>query len=372
MTNLVRKRLVPRDPTRDVRGAIQDIAQWANDPDTFGTEVTLTAGTIGGFRNALLNGQFNVWQRGAGPFTASGVYTADRWQTAHTGTTRSLTRQAFALGNVIPGQEPEYYLRDVVTSVAGVGNRALIEHHIEDVRTFAGQTVTVSFYAKADAAKNIAIEMTQNFGSGGAPSAQVNEIGSRLFALTTSWQRYSATIEVPSIAGKTLGTGLDSSVRLLIWMDAGTNFAARSANLGQQSGTFDYWGVQVEPGTVLTALERRPVGVETMLCQRFYWRPADGGSNNQVFCDGQASSVTRVQSRIRPPVTMRAIPSVAFSGAVRVNDGVTATAITAFSISSPDLFFGQFDVAAGLTQFRPYWVARNADVAAYIEFGADI
>ena len=32
---------------------------------------------------------------------------------------------------------------------------------------FAGQTVTISFYAKADAVKNINIELTTNFGTGG-------------------------------------------------------------------------------------------------------------------------------------------------------------------------------------------------------------
>jgi hypothetical protein len=36
--------------------------------------------------NLLTNGGFEIWQRGNGPFTASGTYTADRWGMAMTGT----------------------------------------------------------------------------------------------------------------------------------------------------------------------------------------------------------------------------------------------------------------------------------------------
>jgi hypothetical protein len=48
--------------------------------------------------------------------------------------------------------------------------------NIEDVRTFAGQQVTISFWAKADATKNIAVELVQGFGSGGSPSTEVLQL----------------------------------------------------------------------------------------------------------------------------------------------------------------------------------------------------
>lgn len=244
---------------------------WQSAPtDADFEQITLTPRS--GFRNAIINGGFDVWQRGGGAFT--GGYTADMWKLAATGSTSSVSRQTFTPGNTIPGYEPAYYLRDACTSVAGAGNFHILLHYIEGVRSFAGQTCTLSFWAKADAAKNIAVEFEQAFGSGGG-SAGVTTIGSQLVALTTSWKRYSLTIAIPSISGKTIGTGGDDALRLNFWMDAGATFAARAASLGQQSGTFDFWGVQLEAGSYETPFERRPLGAELALCQRYYEKSYD-------------------------------------------------------------------------------------------------
>jgi hypothetical protein len=74
----------------------------------------------------------------------------------------------------------------------------------------------------------------------------------------------------PSISGKTLGTDNNSSLGLNIWFDAGSDYNSRTDSLGQQSGTFDIAQVQVEPGAVATTFERRPIGMELSLCQRYF------------------------------------------------------------------------------------------------------
>jgi PDZ domain-containing secreted protein len=71
---------------------------------------------------------------------------------------------------------------------------------------FAGQQVTISFWAKADATKNIAVDLAQTFGNGGSPSAAVVGIGVTKVSIGTSWQKVTVTANVPSISGKTLGT----------------------------------------------------------------------------------------------------------------------------------------------------------------------
>ena len=65
----------------------------------------------------------------------------------------------------VPGN-PKFYSRQVTTSANSASSYATLNQKLEGVRTFAGQTVTISFYAKADAVKNIAIEPYQNFGTG--------------------------------------------------------------------------------------------------------------------------------------------------------------------------------------------------------------
>jgi hypothetical protein len=105
----------------------------------------------------------------------------------------------------VPG-EPTYYCRTVVSSVAGAGNYAALHQFIEGVRTFAGQQVTVSFWAKVDATKNIAIELLQGFGTSGSPSAAVTGIGTTKVSIGTNWQKVTVTATLPSINGKALGT----------------------------------------------------------------------------------------------------------------------------------------------------------------------
>ena len=111
----------------------------------------------GNFRNKIINGNFDIWQRGTSLASAAGErYLADRFANSSMGSTYTASQQSFALGQTdVPG-EPVYFHRTVVTSVAGTNNYCILEQKIESVRTLAGRTATVSFYAKADAAKNIA------------------------------------------------------------------------------------------------------------------------------------------------------------------------------------------------------------------------
>jgi hypothetical protein len=157
-----------------------------------------------------------------------------------------------------------------VTSVAGASNFVLLAQRIEDVRSFAGQQVTISFWAKVDATKNISVEIEQYFGTGGSPSATVDTIGTTKVSIGTTFQKVTVTATIPSISGKTLGTDNDHFLNLVIWFDAGSDFNSRTDTLGQQSGTFDIAQVQIEAGPVATPFERRPIGTELALCQRYY------------------------------------------------------------------------------------------------------
>ena len=236
------------------------------------------------FRNKFINGNFDHWQRGTSNTSiANGQYLADRWTNSRVGTTANISRQSFTLGQTdVPG-EPTYFQRTVTTSSAGAGNYFLLSQPVESVRTLAGQTATLSFWAKADASKNIAVEFPQNFGTGGSPSTQVNTFGATC-ALTTSWQKFTVTVNIPSISGKTLGSDNNDFLGIYFWFDAGSNFNSRTNSLGQQSGTFDIAQVQLEAGSVATPFEIRPLGVELSLCQRYYQRiPVNAYATSSTF-----------------------------------------------------------------------------------------
>lgn len=217
-------------------------------------------------RNKIINGNFDIWQRGT---SGTSGYVADRWTTLLSGSTAAISRQSFTLGQTdVPG-EPDYFHRTVVTSSAGTSNYAITYQKIESVKTLAGQTATLSFWAKADASKNMAVEFYQNFGTGGG-STVVSAIGVTTIALTASWQKFTVTVDIPSISGKTLGTDNNDWLGVLFWFDAGSNFNARTNSLGQQSGTFDIAQVQLEAGGTATPFEMRTIGQELALCQRYY------------------------------------------------------------------------------------------------------
>lgn len=258
--------------------------------------------------NEIVNGNFDIWQRAISQ-TTSGYGSDDRWSNAHSGSTKTHSQQAFVNGQTdVPGN-PKFHSRTVVVSAAGAANYVTKVQAIEGVQRNAGRDVTVTFWAKADAAKNIAIEFTQYFGTGGSPSAQVTGIGSQLIALTTTWQKFTRKVTLPSIVGKTLGTNGNDYLQLSFWFDAGSSFNARTANLGQQSGTFDIAHVSLVSGDATGEDDPFPYRhpqQELALCQRYYQ------ALNHVIDVYGPCSYSPYQG-VMLPVTMRATPTVSFS-----------------------------------------------------------
>jgi len=258
-------------------------------------------------KNALINGNFDIWQRGTSQTGYGyGYGSDDRWLNVASGSTSVHSQQAFALGQTDVPNNPKYYSRTVVTSVAGAGNYVLKSQRIEDVSSFSGETVTLSFWAKADATKNIATGFVQYMGSGGTPSAHVTNIGVTTHALTTSWTKFTATVAIPSVSGKTVGTNGDHSLHFEFWFDAGSTFDGRTNSLGQQSGTFDIAQVQIEKGSTATEFERRHYADELALCERYYQRIHALMFSGNVTSGGYyyVSTQLRTEMRTAPSATV--------------------------------------------------------------------
>jgi hypothetical protein len=257
-------------------------------------------------KNAIINGDYRINQRAFTSNTSNNTYNFDRWLQQNAGGTVTVTPQTFTPGTApVAGYEGINYVQMVTSGQSAAGDLAILMQRIEDVRTFAGQTVTVSFYAKAaSGAPKVSVEVNQSFGSGG--SSDVNTAASAAFTLSTSWARYSTTITLPSISGKTIGTG--SYLLLAIWTSAGTTFAARTNSIGVQSATFQFWGVQVEAGSVATAFQTATGTIQGELaaCQRYYQRRI---ANSSDFGNGFTYSTTGAIFPIQFLTTMRVAPT---------------------------------------------------------------
>ena len=294
-------------------------------------------------KNKIINGDFNINQRAFSSTTTSDSYGFDRWFAPLNDGTCTYSAQTFTSGAApVAGYESANFARIVTTGQTLASARAALTQRMEDVRTFAGQTVTVSFWAKAaTGTPSIAIEFAQNFGSGGSPSASVSAIGAVKVAITTSWVRYSSTISIPSISGKTIGTTANTSfLQLALYVSAGTDYNARTGSLGIQTGTFDIWGVQVEAGSVATPFTTATgtLAGELAACQRYYFELADG---LQQVGFGRRSNATTLVYSVPVTTTMRTSPSVTYTGTVLYEGGGAASSGT---LSAPSVSLNRANI----------------------------
>lgn len=309
--------------------------------------------------NYIINSAFDFWQRGT-TFSspANAAYTADRWRLGYdgTGAARTLSRQAFTPGTApVAGYEGTYFYRYAQTSAgSGATYSNVLEQAIEGVRTLAGQTVTVSFWAKADSARIISPIYTQYFGTGGSPSSPVY-IGATSQNITTSWARYSTTITLPSISGKTIGTNGNDSLTI--------TFQSYTTNATQ---TIDFWGIQVEAGSTATPFRRNSPNLQAELaaCQRYYAQSGalSSYSDNAMLITARNSPAdTGGWGRLPTPVPMRVQPTVAFysfSGtASRISVGATGAGDSTYTVSNQ--LGNMFVIAAGTASNTWYanWTA---------------
>ena len=272
---------------------------------------TLTTGAAENYgRNILLNGRINVQQRGTGPWTVTGYYTADRWQMSVVGDTFSASVISLPPATIVGDESAAASLQVVVTGGASAGNYTQIVQNTLDAKRTSNKTVTFSFWAKGSAALNVGVYLAQLFGTGGSPSTGV-VIAPHTFAVTTTWTRYSCSFTVPSTSGETFGTNNDSSLVVGIGLSSGSTFASQ-LGVGVQSGTFDFWGLQLEIGSTVTALESRSTDDELLRCQYFY-------ALGQIYVSGYGAAGAGIIASSTYPRTMRAIPTVAVTSSVYNN-----------------------------------------------------
>ena len=238
-------------------------------------------------RNAIINGAMIISQRGVNFGTlASAAYTLDRWNVDAGATVQQASLavdeisddKKFTKAIQMQGASSDYF-----------------RTKLEDVSNFSNQTLILSFYVKG--ASNTTLDniyARQNFGTGG--SSVVDTAFSNLsYSVTTSYTRYTSTVTLPSISGKTVG----ASSYLEIFMEL------------PDSVTVYITGVQLEVDHTgsgkATDFEHRSFAQELALCQRYFYRfTADNGD---LFGIGMSVNANNHYFTMRFPQPMRIIPS---------------------------------------------------------------
>lgn len=333
------------------------------------TDETSVITNYGMARQAIINGNFDIWQRGTSVATpdVTITYQADRWYDTldkNGGTLPTLTRSR---QSHTPGDIPNaaYFTRLATngsgTSLGVSSYHAMVQkiEHGTSKLCGAGKKVTISFWARSSIAnKRICPTIQQSYGTGGSPTATEKILGTPI-TITSSWTKYTVTFTTNTLVGKTFGTNNDDSLILVLWHMWGTTVgntdvsASVTAETYIGSGNIDISQVQLCAGDVALPFQPKSLRDELTDCQRFAF-DVTGGSTaaNIALVPMVAISTTVADGLIQTPVPMRIAPTLETLTASNFSFGYPgAIALTALSIqiATPRNVLMTGTVAAGLT-----------------------
>ena len=185
-----------------------------------------------GFKNLIINGGFDVWQRGTSFSNVTAKYTADRFLG---------NNASYAKSTLADGYTNALWVSNVTAAYAYIGTQ-----FIENGRNLvAGKTMTLSFYWEPISNTN---EAFVQFNYGAAVTLTAFGIPNPTVA---GMKQITYTFPQNGTSGDDL--------HVLIHVNKTTiQGEAKIAKL------------QLEEGNVATPFEQRPYGLELSLCQRYY------------------------------------------------------------------------------------------------------
>jgi hypothetical protein len=258
------------------------------------------------------------------------------------------------------GEEFRNYfgMSGTLSAPAGSGY-IFVQQNIEDARTLAGQTVTVSFWAKADAAGTLGVRLQQGLDNGGSGDTEQKTS----VALDTVWKRRSVTVTLPTLGTKTVGPNSYLAVKLDKLMGTALGLA----------GAVYVAGVQLEAGPIATPFDHVPYGDELARCQR-HLRAYGGFATYDPVGWGTFYDTTHAQVWV--PCTMRAVPTVTTSGTWSVADGPTAYPVSAIVVatnqSNPANGVHLTCTVAAATVYRPARLDTGGSPSARLYLSAEL
>ena len=326
------------------------------------------AGNIAAGKNAAINGAFDIWQRGTSFTPTVHQYCADRWDMGRFGgvSGAQITQQASGLTGF-------QYAARLQRQSGNTGTQAvamITGIETKDSLRFAGQSATLSFYARAGAnfsASGSAFTAQIITGTGTDESPWAGFTGqttnSTNVTLTTSYQRFTYTV---SIASNTTEIALQ-----LYFTPTGT------------AGTNDYieiTGVQLEQGSVATPFSRAggTLQGELQACQRYYyrWTAGTGGYAQAAFATSNGGN--EAYGILPQPVTMRTSPSssIDWSGLTLSlypgGSNSVPTAIVGYQTGPSSLGFHTTVASSFGSAGQALQLIANSSTSAYLGFSAEL
>lgn len=257
------------------------------------------AGRELGLRNAFINGNFLVWQRGVSFTPSVGVltYTADRWYCLVAGASPS---------SVTKGPLGAF---TYMTVNGAAGNTAVtVGQHIESANCYNlhNKTVTITATLRREAGGTGPVTVYLRQPTTAADNfSSVTVLGSATAQVNGTLSQYTFTI-TPTASSKAYG--------LEVEFDFGAVGSGKQVVIGK---------CQIEAGAQGTKVEYRPYGTELALCQRYYF---SSGSGSFVTPGGGTNNSYQFKVTMRSSPTLTITPA---SGSIIVatssGDGFVAS-----------------------------------------------
>jgi hypothetical protein len=329
------------------------------------------AGTGFAFRNRIINGDMRIDQRFSGAATSIGVgdgvfFQPDRWRFQKSSASYGSTAQVSSVA-------PEGFTSSLLVTVTSAftpaaGDYFTIGQKIEGPNysdfqygTSVAKTTTVSFWVRSSVVGSYAASLS---------NANVyNRFIVKTFTINAANTWEYKTLTFPGDTTGTWGISTSDSLYLRIDLGSGSSFNASAAdvwsaagfrlssnvNFGANAGaTFYLTGVQLEVGSAATPFERRPLGLEETLCQRYYQKSA---LVEYHMCPAPGATYASTYP-VHFPTYMRTTPTLGFSY-------VTSNAIGSYTSAI-------FSSNSGFVHFISASVSTNAYMSFYWTGSAEI
>ena len=329
------------------------------------------------WKNAVINGGFDIWQRGASISLATAPagttkYSADRWKLFSNGSTATVSRVSGTVSNSLYGMKVQ---RDnASSSTSQIYCMNVFESAVS--KFYAGKSVTLSFWAKAGtnlSSTSGNVSFLTRFGTGtdqdNVASWTIGTDFQNTVSLTTTLTKYNFTMAAP--------TNTNQIALSFTFVPTGTAGADDSFTVEQ---------VMLNEGPAPAAFQTAAPNIqaELAMCQRYYYRPNYGDIVSAQIAYGsfQCVSTTLINGAFNLP-SMRAMPVIATSTIGKlaaISASGTQLALTAMSIDSGQLgTVGPYNalrlsasVASGLVAGNMTEIRRNSDASGWFDFSAEL
>ena len=306
-------------------------------------------------KNAIINGDFNIWQAGTSFATGgSATWIADTYRYIAVGAmVHTVTRDTDVPTQAESGHKSNYSVKyDCTTADAAIaaGDICTLRHFIEgyNFAPFMGKTATLSFWVKGTKTGIHCVSFRNGVDRSYIVEFTINT--------TLTWEKKTITLTFSDSGGTwnyINGAGL-----YIDWhLAAGTNFHSTADTWNSDDGRAtsnqvnacdhtdnNFWlsQVQFELGSVATDFEYRQFQDELAKCQRYWCKSydydvdpgtVDLNGQSHFYINNMANSDHEVRNTSSFPVSMRSTPtittydSVGASGKVSmiVGDGLNVT-----------------------------------------------